>query len=316
VDFTTARKTFDKLVKEKTAKGYTPGQDGTPYQHTDKEQRSTGVLPQLLNPIDESEVEPFITNDRWWMQEKLDGRRILIRKDGTHITAINRTGLTVGLAQSIADAVGFLESRACLLDGEAVGDLYHAFDLLELDGMDLRPSPYAVRHENLLNLVDAVPSNQFLYVPAAVGTARKRAMLDRLRRENKEGVVFKDRQAPYTPGRPASGGTQRKLKFYSTASCIVAAVNGNKRSVSLDLFDGGQRVGVGSVTIPPNQPIPAAGAIAEVKYLYAYPGGCLYQPVLLGVRDDIAAEFCTLNQLKFKPADDTGDAGDDGGENA
>jgi bifunctional non-homologous end joining protein LigD len=98
----------------------------------------------------------------------------------------------------------------------------------------------------------------------------------------------------------------------------VAAVNGNKRSVSLSLFDGEHPVGVGSVTIPPNQPIPPAGEIVEVRYLYAYPGGCLYQPVFLGVRDDIAAEFCTLNQLKFKPADNTGDTdsigdtGDDG----
>ena len=75
-----------------------------------------------------------------------------------------------------------LEAQTGLLDGEAVGDVYHAFDLLERDGMDLRPSPYAVRYDNLLNLIDAVPSNQFLYVPAAVGTARKRAMLERLRR--------------------------------------------------------------------------------------------------------------------------------------
>ena len=306
VDFATAKKTFDKLVKEKTAKGYTPGEDGTPYQRTDKEGRATGVLPQLLNPIDEGEVERLITDDHWWMQEKLDGRRILIRRDGTGITAINRTGLTVGLAQPVADAVKFLDIQSCLLDGEAVGDAYHAFDLLDLNGMDLRPSPYAVRYDNLLNLVDAVPSNQFLYVPAAVGTARKRAMLDRLRRENKEGVVFKDRGAPYTPGRPASGGTQLKLKFYATASCIVATVNGNKRSVSLDLFNGDHRVGVGSVTIPPNQPIPRAGDIVEVRYLYAYPGGSLYQPVYLGVRDDIAAECCALNQLKLKALDDTG----------
>jgi bifunctional non-homologous end joining protein LigD len=250
------------------------------------------------------------------MQEKLDGRRILIRKDGTgpaDITAINRTGLTVGLAQSVANAVGFLDIQSCLLDGETVGDTFHAFDLLELEGMDLRPSPYAVRYDNLLNLVDAVPSNQFLYVPAVVGTGKKRVMLDRLRRENKEGVVFKDRTAPYAPGRPASGGTQRKLKFTATASCVVAAVNGNKRSVSLDLFNGAHRVGVGNVTIPPNQPIPSASEIVEVRYLYAYPGGCLYQPVFLGVRDDIAAEFCTLNQLKFKPTDDTGE---DGGEDA
>src|ERR1043165_4146528 len=48
VDYETAKAIYDKLVREKTAKGYTPGEDGTPYQHTDNEQRSTGILPQLL----------------------------------------------------------------------------------------------------------------------------------------------------------------------------------------------------------------------------------------------------------------------------
>ena len=32
VDYDTAKGIYDKLVREKTAKGYTPGQDGTPYR--------------------------------------------------------------------------------------------------------------------------------------------------------------------------------------------------------------------------------------------------------------------------------------------
>src|SRR6476659_4448146 len=45
VDFDAARKIYDKLVNEKRAKGYTEGPDGTPYQHTEKENRVDGVLP-------------------------------------------------------------------------------------------------------------------------------------------------------------------------------------------------------------------------------------------------------------------------------
>jgi bifunctional non-homologous end joining protein LigD len=60
---------------------------------------------------------------------------------------------------------------------------------------------------------------------------------------------------------------------------------------------------VGNVTVPANQPIPAKGAVIEVKYLYAYPGGALFQPVCLGVRDDVATEACTIAQLKYKAAD-------------
>jgi len=43
VGFDEAKKIYDKLVKEKTAKGYTPGESGTPYQHTDKADRATGI---------------------------------------------------------------------------------------------------------------------------------------------------------------------------------------------------------------------------------------------------------------------------------
>ena len=57
VDYDTATRIFTKLVSEKKAKGYTEGPDGTPYQNTPKEDRVTGLLPQLLNPIDEQEVK-------------------------------------------------------------------------------------------------------------------------------------------------------------------------------------------------------------------------------------------------------------------
>ena len=49
-------------------------------------------------------------------------------------------------------------------------------------------------------------------------------------------------------------------------------------------------VGVGNVTVPANQAIPQAGVLVEVRYLYAHDGGSLFQPVLLGVRDDITEE--------------------------
>jgi bifunctional non-homologous end joining protein LigD len=59
---------------------------------------------------------------------------------------------------------------------------------------------------------------------------------------------------------------------------------------------------VGNVTIPPSKPIPRAGSVVEIRYLYAYREGGLFQPVYLGVRDDIPADACTLGQLKLKAA--------------
>jgi bifunctional non-homologous end joining protein LigD len=69
VGYAAAKNIYDKLVQEKTAKGYTPGEDGTLYQHTDKEQRATGVLPQLLNAIEEDEARKLLADPDWWAQE-------------------------------------------------------------------------------------------------------------------------------------------------------------------------------------------------------------------------------------------------------
>jgi bifunctional non-homologous end joining protein LigD len=41
-------------------------------------------------------------------------------------------------------------------------------------------------------------------------------------------------------------------------------------------------------------------SIVEIRYLYSYPDGSLYQPVLLGTRDDIDIEVCSVKQLKYK----------------
>ena len=299
VDYKVALKVYEKLVREKMAKGYTPGEDGTPYQGTEREAAATGVFPQLLNPIDEEQAQHLVSDDDWWMQEKFDGKRILIRKEGSQVTGINRKGLAVALPQPIVEQAGTIggDKKQWLMDGEAVGDTYVAFDLLERDNVDLRQQMYAVR---FMALCEIVQGDVIAAAETTTNAGQKRSMLARLRRENREGAVFKRHSAPYTPGRPAAGGDQLKLKFTATASCIVTKPNKAKRSVALELLDGHKRVAVGNVTIPPNQSIPKVGSIVEVRYLYAYPGGSLFQPVCLGVRDDISTDACTVNQLKFK----------------
>ena len=62
IGFDEAKKIYAKLVKEKMGKVYTPGEDGTPYQNTEKADRATGVLPQLLNAIDECHAQKYIAD--------------------------------------------------------------------------------------------------------------------------------------------------------------------------------------------------------------------------------------------------------------
>jgi bifunctional non-homologous end joining protein LigD len=302
-----AKSIFDKLVAAKAAKGYTPGPSGTPYQETKNEARVTGILPQLLNPVDEVEAVILLADDRFWAQEKFDGRRVLIRKKDGEVTGINRNGLCIPLPAPVAQAVAAVDTDF-VMDGECVGDEYFAFDLLQAVAHDLRGCQYSERLRTLEKLLSDSSSANLRLAQTARSKQEKGALLAVVRRSNGEGVVFKDHSAPYVSGRPASCGSQLKFKLVTTASFIVSKVNA-KRSVALELIDdAGKRIGVGNVTIPPNQKNPGVGDIVEISYLYCFPnGGSLFQPVYLGRRDDIEASACTTSQLKIRPSKRGGD---------
>ncbi len=296
VDLATATRIFTKLVTEKKAKGYTEGEAGAPYQHS--ENRVSTILPQLLNPIDESELDRMIGDVNWCAQEKFDGRRILVQKEGAAIHGINRKGLFVGLPSPVVVATHALPGDF-ILDTESIGEKLHVFDLLKLNGEDLRPMPYHARLTALLNLLTSGQQRHIHYADTAWKLDEKRRLLATLRAENKEGIVFKHIESPYVVGRPNMGGMQVKHKFYATLSAVVHVIN-EKRSIQIKLLNGSW-VSAGNVTIPANHPIPAHGQVVEVRYLYAFrESGCLYQPVYLGVRDDVLPTECLTSQLKFK----------------
>ena len=298
VNYDAAKAIYDKLVNEKKAKGYTPDEDGTPYQHSDK--TNTGIHPQLLNAIDGEEANKLVADPCWSMQEKMDGRRLILHKQGGKIIGINRLGLEVSLPTTLLNA-----AKNCPLDytidGESVNDWLFAFDVLSIDNVDLRSRRFAERYLRLMNLLASFHHHRVGLVQTATDPRHKAVLLDELREGQREGVVFKHIDAPYTAGRSNTGGPQFKYKFCETASFIVASVNG-KRSVKLNLLNGKSFVDAGNVTIPANHDIPNPGSVVEVRYLYAFKeSGCIYQPVFLGVRDDIDPAECLVTQLKYKP---------------
>ena len=217
------------------------------------------------------------------------------------LEGINKKGLIVGVPGSVAGELRSL-SDSFIPDGESIGDDYHAFDLLELNGENLRPLPYRMRFARLVDLL-LLSRSEWKYVhlvETAFKTRQKTELWQRLRQENREGIVFKRLDAPYVPGRPNQGGPQLKFKFVATLSAIVAKVN-IQRSVEISLFKGRSLISCGNVTIPANHEIPPAGAIVEVRYLYAYRDSvALYQPVYLGLRTDVDTDECNVSQLKFK----------------
>jgi len=298
VPYEQAKRIYDKLIAEKTAKGYTPGEDGTPYQDTPKENQSTGVLPMLLAPIPESRVPRLIADTGYWMQQKHDGRRMLLRKRGHEIIGINRQGLQVALPQTLV-AEGTQAGMDFIMDGESIGDDFFVFDLLEAAEFNICTLTYLLRHLRLRKVLAAFQHPHIHLVKTACVAREKEQMFRELKAANAEGVVFKKLDQPYTAGIPAAPAAL-KFKFCETASFLVTRVNG-KRSVSLSLFDGEKVKPAGNVTIPPNRAIPEVGAVVEVRFLYAFrESGVIYQPVYLGLRDDIRQEECVVGQLKYK----------------
>lgn len=292
---------FNTLVVSKLNKGYTPGENGTPYQHSDNEGRSTGIHPQLLNPVeDEHRLAELLLDPLYCCQEKKDGKRLLLRKRGKVIEGINRKGLIVSLPEPITAAAKALPFDL-LLDGEAIGDTLHVFDLLDYAGGCQRHQPYAERLRLLSELLAGVPA-ALLLVPTAYTAKEKHHLLARLQREKREGVVLKNLTAPYTPGRHPGCGDALKFKFQESASFVVTQVHPTKRSVSLGLYDGSELLHAGNVTIPSNAAVPSVGSVVEVRYLYTFQqSGVLYQPVYLGPREDIEAAECVATQLKYRP---------------
>lgn len=315
-----AQRIFNKLISEKAAKGYEvkPGISGRvfPYQALDgdntndtslpagialpAQREKAGYLPQLLNPIPEDDIESYINDPRYAFQEKMNGERKIVEVNNNgEARGVNRKGFVSPIAPDIADAASMLRKQIAI-DGEAIGNTLFAFDLLHCNGYDIRHQPYEKRYEMLVEIINSLEglSSAIKIVPSAHTPESKHALIQMVRNGSGEGVVIKRLDAPYTEGRPNTGGDQLKVKFYETCSAVVMGVN-TQRSVRVGVYDGDELINVGNVAIPVNKNIPDVGDVIEVRYLYAYKDGSLYQPFYEGLRTDIDSAECTEKQLKY-----------------
>ena len=347
VSYGDAKKAYDRVVKEKTGKGYhtdgstvsisvkeadyevvpgihtVPGSIDESLDDLDKVWESkrkidwedtepapsgvsSGLLPQLLNEIDEEEVGKYINDPAYCAQEKHDGRRRMLRCGSGKVEGINKKGQIVGYpgvfegaCKSIAEVNGL---HSFTMDGEEVGEVCYVFDLLSLKGEDLRGLSYRVRHKRLLSLT--IPSDSIRMVETAYTTKEKRSLYERLKVEGREGIVFKLLDGVHKVG---YSDEQKKFKFISTASVIVTGHN-KKNSISVGVMDGDKLVPVGNVTMIGHEKSPI-GSICEVKYLYFFPGGSLFQPRYADLRDDMDKADCQLSKLKCKAIVDVDDKG-------
>lgn len=286
-----ALKIYEKVVKEKTSKGYTPDQSGALYTSTELAGRVSGELPQLPTLIPEEQVTRYLDDPGWGLQEKADGEnRILLIEDGT-VRGTNRRGLFVDIPQAWVGTAGMAAGRT-VIAGEHVGDAFLAFDLLELAGQDLRGAPFIERFGHLRKAAPSVPWMTVLALELDAEGKRRRAA--ELLAAHGEGYVLKALDAPFAAGRSSAS---LKFKFNQSATCEVLRVNA-QRSVAVGLRDEtGATIDLGNVTVPPGEALPAVGALVEVRYLYRYAGGKFEQPVYKGQRPDMTPADAVLSQV-------------------
>lgn len=130
----------------------------------------------------------ILDSRRWIAQEKLDGWRAMW--DGRRMWS--RHGKKI-------ETTGRLPERA-VIDGELVGGKYVAFDLLCLDGEDLRVQPLSARWMRLSQL--GIPTVKTV-------TNCIRANYEHWIRNGAEGMVLKRLGDPYPP---AGGAVWFKVK--------------------------------------------------------------------------------------------------------
>ena len=173
----------------------------------------------IIEPCLPSPAKAPPSGPGWLHEIKHDGFRILARRDAAGVRLITRAGNDFsGCFPFIAMALSKLPVRSCLIDGEAIvcdkngladfalirsyrtlaSATLCAFDLLELDGEDLRPEPIEERKALLAKLLrgshSSIAFNEHFEEDGAI-VYREACRL------GCEGIVSKRLGSPYRSGR-------------------------------------------------------------------------------------------------------------------
>ncbi len=228
-------------IKRGKASGGPAPQPGAPADPSSVDGAKKAPMPEFVEPMLATLMGTPAAGERWLHEIKFDGYRLQARiKDG-RVTLRTRSGLdwTAKFGEGVVTALSRLPAREALIDGELVVEndggasdfsalqadlsegrtdrfLFYAFDLLYLDGFDLRATPLVKRKD----LLEAI-------IGAGAGIVRFSGHFDEsgalvLRhacRLGLEGVVSKLRDSPYRSGR---GRSWIKSKCSARQEFVVA----------------------------------------------------------------------------------------------
>ena len=137
-------------------------------------------------------TEERFVGEGWTFEQKHDGIRLIVFKDGDEVRMYSRTRRPQDLPR-IRDAILALPARQLVLDGELTWDRdsgFHVFDVLWLDGKDLTSLPLADRRR----ILDGIALRPPLYRTKAIDHPEPWELA---RARGWEGVIAKRLDSPY-----------------------------------------------------------------------------------------------------------------------
>jgi ATP-dependent DNA ligase len=149
-------------------------------------------FPEWVEPMAATLTQERFTGADWTFERKFDGIRLVAFKQGADVRLYSRTRRLQHLP-GVAAAVAALPVRDVILDGEMAWDgqsAYHVFDVLWIDGRDVRRLTLTERRA----VLDALPLGAPIVRVSELDDAEP---WERARVEGWEGVIAKRRDSPY-----------------------------------------------------------------------------------------------------------------------
>jgi bifunctional non-homologous end joining protein LigD len=189
------------------------------------------------------------TGPEWIFERKFDGIRLLAYKRGAKVELFSRNRLPQNIP-ALARAIAQLPHRELILDGEidwhassgthASGThaspraSYHVFDILWIDGRDVRELPLEERQALLRKLPLKPPLHRVTALKESAVTDEQ--PWERAQREDWEGVIAKRRGSIYEPRRSPNW---LKMKVEMSQEFVVGGFTDPQ----------GKRVGLGALLV-------------------------------------------------------------------
>jgi bifunctional non-homologous end joining protein LigD len=231
-----------------------------------------GDMPPFVEPMLATLVKSPLKGERWLHEIKFDGYRLQARINGGDVVLLTRAGLdwTKKFGKELVEALAALPVQKALIDGELVVEnaggasdfsllqadlsegrcdrlVYYAFDLIHLDGYDLRQAPLIRRKELLAKLVGngsgVVGLSEHLWDSGEL-------VLRHACRLGLEGVVSKLSDSPYRSGRGKAwikSKCSQRQEFVVGGFVPATAAREAIGSLALGVYDGGTLRYVGRV---------------------------------------------------------------------